>query len=122
VNRHSDEDDDEDGGPGGRGGNAAKHQRTGRDIWPNNHHAAEHLVAGDWKGSMISQLLAIEAGEQGTLAVGWGCRWFKLSWYDEMGRERLLWREMDYVFRYVFPTLFLTSSSVFWMMMIQHKF
>ncbi|CAG0925548.1 unnamed protein product [Notodromas monacha] len=45
-----------------------------------------------------------------------------LGWIDEKGRERLLWREIDIAFRFIFPILFGIFNLVFWPMLYKRHF
>ncbi len=46
----------------------------------------------------------------------------KLAWVDEDGEERILWLEMDVVFRVAFPLLFLVFNAIFWPMFLTRSF
>jgi hypothetical protein len=43
-----------------------------------------------------------------------GRQTWQLGWTDEKGRERLLWREIDIVFRVLYPALFVLFNIIFW--------
>ncbi|KAF2898643.1 hypothetical protein ILUMI_07537 [Ignelater luminosus] len=47
--------------------------------------------------------------------------WIKLYWTTEKGDEKILWHEIDYFSRIIFPTLFFIFMAIFWPILILGK-